>query len=645
MRPDRTLLRVGATSLMGLWLLTAAPLLAQDMTFGEAPELAARVAAGQLPPVAERLPANPQIMDAAEIGTYGGMLRLNGISGSHWPLLYTAGAELFFRFDNETNPVPALVESYEVNDDATEYVIKLRAGVKWSDGAPYTVDDILFWFEDIALNEEFNPGYGLNGWFGGLPPIFRSNIDGKTVPPTLEKIDDITLRITYAVPNGTFVIGAASSEANGPTRLPKHYLQHFHPAYNPDVQALAEAEGFPNWPALMRAKMDWWANPEVPVLHAWKLEEGFGDSSIVEAVRNPYYWKVDADGNQLPYIDRVRWTSVEDKEVGLLQTLSGEVDLLFQSPLTSADNQALFTDNAERGGYRLVTVSASPVVTSFDLNLTVEDPVKRAVFRDKNFRIGLSHAMNREEISDLVYLGVKVPAQFAPTPGSPLYDEEFASQFIEHDIDLANRFLDMVLPEKDAQGFRLGPDGNRFSFVLETHANAPDRVMTLELMQRHFAAVGIDTDISTLDGNLLTQKRSTNDFDSHLGITTTGSLAAVLNFNPFPIYTWPNNDEYNGTLWSNWYLGLVPSEVPPEGVQRGLARMADMRATPVTAEQIAAGLEMMKESRELFITMGTVREGDGYAIANAKLANIPEPIFPQYFAPGTVDPESWFYRN
>lgn len=634
-----------ATTLGALWLGTAFGALAQSPTvFSEAPALKALVDAGSLAPLAERLPEHPMVQPTAEAGSYGGMVRLNGLSGDHWPLLYFVGSELLFRFDNETNIVPALAESYEVSEDATQYTLHLRKGVKWSDGQPFTVDDILFWYEDIALNDEFNPGMGLNGWYGGLPPNYRAVVDGKTVTPKLEKIDDATLKLTFAVPSGTFIAGSASAEGNAATRLPAHYLKQFHPKYNPNAAALAAEEGFPDWQSMMRARMDWWMNPEVPTLHPWKLEAGFGSSTIIEAKRNPYYWKVDAAGNQLPYVDSVRFTSVEDNEVALLQVLAGEVDFKFETALNSADNRALFSDNAEKAGYRLAPNAAPSVVTSFDINLTVNDPVKREVFRNKDFRIGLSYAMNRQEISDLVYLGAKEPNQFAPTSVSPLYDAEFATQYTEYNPELANEHLDKVMPEKDAEGYRIGPDGKRFSFVLETHANAPDRIMSLELMQRHFQAVGIETTISTLDNNLLMQKRSSNDFDSHLGVTTTGNLAAILNFNPFPIYTWPNNAEYNGTLWTNWYLGLTPNEEPPAEVKQGLELMAKMRATPDRDEQIKYGLELMAVSRDLFISMGTVRDGESYTIVNAKLGNIQEPIFPQYFAPGTIDPETFFYK-
>lgn len=627
-------------------LLAAGTVFAQSpQTYHQAPMLAGAVAAGTLPRLEERLPAEPLVMQAAEAGSYGGMVRINGKSGDHWPLLYFVGSELLYRFNNDQKPMPGLVMSYDVNKEATEYTLHLRRGVKWSDGEPYTADDVLFWYEGFALNKEFNPGGGLNGWYGGLPPSFRMLVDGKMVSPKMEKIDDHTLKVIFPVANGTLIVGLASAEANGPARLPMHYLKQFHAAYNPDVAALAAQLGFPDWQTMMRAKMDWWTNPDVPTLHPWKLKAGFGSSTIIEAERNPYYWKVDAAGNQLPYIDRIRWTTVEDNEVALLQILSGEIDFLYESPLISPDNQSLFLDNAATGHYRLVKRDAPSVVTSFDLNETVEDPVKREIFRNKNFRIGLSHAMNREEISELVYLGTRPPHQFAPTPVSPIYDETFATQYLKHDPDLANEHLDKVMPNKDAHGFRLGPDGKRFSFVLETHANAPDRVMTLELMQRHFEKVGIATTISTLDSNLLRERRSSNNFDSHLGITTTGNLAAVLNFNPFPIYTWPNNDEYNGVLWSNWYLGIQPNEKPPEGVIKGLEIMEKMRTTPVFEEQVAYARELMAVSAELFLTMGTVASGQSYVIANEKLANIAEPVFPQYFTPGTIDPEVFFYRQ
>ena len=273
------------------------------------------------------------------------------------------------------------------------------------------------------------------------------------------------------------------------------------PKYNDDVQALVEAEpAAADWIQLFNLKagpMDtplFWQNPDRPTLHAWHLTNAYGATDRVVAERNPYYYKVDSEGQQLPYIDRITYDQVEDVETILLKAFNGEIDYMLRH-IGRPANKAALTDNMDRGKYRFFDVGDLPAnIMILMMNLNHEDPVKREVIGNEDFRIGVSHAMNRQEIIDLLYFGAGDPAQTAPVKSSDLYNEEWAKQFTEYDVDLANEYLDKVLPEKDAEGFRIGPDGNRFTLIFLVAdvfgLQYPD---AMELIQTYARDVGLDS--------------------------------------------------------------------------------------------------------------------------------------------------------
>lgn len=613
--------------------------------YGEAPTLAAKVESGELPPVEERLPQSPMVLATEEIGKYGGTLRTTYYRSNEW-LNRHIGHENLLRWNEDGSQYIAnLAESWDSNPEGTVYTFNLRRGVKWSDGHPFTADDILFWYEDLATNEAYNPGGNLSGWAGGFMGFQKVTGPSDEIEPgTVTKVNDYTVRIEFAAPNGLFLRNTAAVWGLNFTRYPKHYLSRFHPRYNSDVAKLVEEGGFDSWVELMRSKMDWWSNSEVPTTHAWILEaDTQDDTTVIEAVRNPYYWKTDAEGNQLPYIDRFRFQIADDGEVRKLSMLGGEVDFnYFGLPL---EDKALFVENQERGDYSLLDAEPSQVNSMvIALNLNHKDPVKREIFQNKDFRIGLSHAIDREEIIDLVFLGQGRPFQTAPRPGTVYYDDELAAMYLEFDPKTADEYLDRAgYTGRDRDGFRLGPDGERISFEIEVKTSLPILVDALELIKGYWENVGIETNIRQLDDSVVGQRLNANLFDARTFVGTEGTNMLILDpfyFLPFRIA----GNIHMAVLWANWYEGTTPNEVPPAQVRRQLALYDELKAEPDPDRQDALMSDILEITKDQFYTIGISLPITGYGLVSNRMRNVPDSVLGSwlYFSPAPVNPQQFW---
>ncbi len=236
--------------------------LSLHVSAGQAPELAKQVEQGTLPPLKERLPVNPLVVEPVEkIGEYGGVWRSALLGGNDDPWIRrTLAYENLMRWKPDwSGVIPNIAESVEVNDEATQFTFRLREGMKWSDGAPFTADDIRFWYEDLLLNSEFTP----------TPAEPFINADG--TPVSFEMTDKITFSFTFKQPKSLFLQYLATMRDldHALIRYPRHYFERFHPKYNPNVQQEIDAAGQSNWVGLIGAKAKYWANPEVPTIHAW----------------------------------------------------------------------------------------------------------------------------------------------------------------------------------------------------------------------------------------------------------------------------------------------------------------------------------------------------------------------------------------
>ncbi|WP_193334811.1 ABC transporter substrate-binding protein [Devosia beringensis] len=624
----------GAVALTAL-LAAAGPALGQQ----QAPILDAMVESGDLPPVAERLPANPLVVEPVDsVGTYGGTWRsaLRGGLDNAW-IARTVAYDGLVRYNREWDEIiPNLAESWEVSEDATTYTFKLREGLKWNNGTPFTSADIAFAVELMS-----EPSYGVG--------TFIKNANN---PVTAEVVDETTVKLIFEKPNGIIMDELASVNGLTLVSLSKDYCSQFYPKYNPNAAEEAKAAGFETWELWMANRCSWstetirFANPELPFMNAWMIEEPLtGDATRATFVRNPYYWKVDSAGNQLPYIDRLEMRVSDSLEEITLMALNGEIDFQDRHIATVA-NQPLFFDGQEEGDYRLgenIPSNMNTMVLQFNLNHV--DPVRRELFSNKDFRIGVSHLIDRQEIIDVVFTGQGSPGQAAPRPESPFYDEEMTTQYTEFDPDAAAAaFAAAGLGEKNGDGFYTMPDGSPLVVTIDMiSAFRAEWTDMMELMQLQLEAGGIDIELNNIDRTLYYDKRPTGDYDAQIW-QGDGGLDVIQE----PRYYMPSGDESVWAYrWAQWYLGSRPeiAEEPAEWAKQQMELMNQLRASGDPAERDELMKQILTIAKENFPVIGVSLPGNGYYIAKNNLRNVAEPMLHAYLfpTPGPYDPFQWYF--
>ncbi len=464
-------------------LVALAPIFAQDMMYSEAPMLGERVAAGELPPVEDRLPSTPKVIPVVDgIGSYGGTLRFGDIGERLDEGLRIRHTGLF-RYNFTASVYQAdLAESWEWSNENRTLTIKLREGLKWSDGDDFNTEDFRWHWEDIMNDPDISP----NGPGGFWRP-------GGEVA-TFEVIDDTTFSYTWAIPYPIAMDSFGRTHFSSDNSLygPSHWLKQYHAKYNENAQALAEEAGLETWVDLVNSKRAQGYN-----LSAQPLDRPYMDSwvpIIIESdrvllERNPYFHQVDEAGNQLPYMDYIEVSLAGDLDIYALRLAAGELD--FGVRYTRPTDLRLYRSEEEAGGFTTyIAQSLRPSEFSLFPNQNYPDDVLRELFQNVDFRVALSMAIDRDEMNDVLFFGLAAPHPATPLKTLPWFNDDWFSEKIEYHPDQANVLLDgLGLTERDDAGFRLLADGRRLTIIAH---GLVDHQPGCELMASDYVDIGVE---------------------------------------------------------------------------------------------------------------------------------------------------------
>ncbi len=448
--------------------------------FHESPVFAKLVQEGKLPPIEERIPVNPCVHPVMEsIGKYGGTIHraFKGLSDRWGIERMQEDQQRLADFNADLSLRPSMSESWEVSSDGTTFTYHLRKGIRWSDGTPFTSEAFSWYYQHQLLNPILTPTVPTN-WSTGSPKVLMQ----------VETPDDYTVIFKFAHPNGLFTFTQRYHPHNC-----GHYMQQFHPDFVPveTLNKMAAEKGFANWDVLFVDQDAWYQNPAKPALTPWLASTPLS-VELYEVTRNPYFWQVDPEGNQLPYVDKVTHRLFEQVDVFLLWVVGGEID--FQGRHAGVGNYTLFKENEKNGDYTVLLNNPGQDHLAISPNQTSRNPKLREFFGDKRVRLAMSYAVDRQEMNDLVYDGMAEPRQYTPIPKSPQFYPKASYAHIEFDPDKANALLDEAgFAAKDADGFRLTKDGSEtLSFIIEGtwQAGSPEED-SVNLVIKHFGDVGI----------------------------------------------------------------------------------------------------------------------------------------------------------
>ena len=612
----------------------------------EAPILADLVAAGKLPPVAERVGPEPAVMEGVEgIGRYGGtwMRIARTPSEVRWIGYRGAGATLV-RYSPYGEPLmPHVAKSYTISPDNREFVFELRRGMKWSDGHPFTADDILYWWQreanDTAVLSqppEFMRIRGQNGW--------------------VEKLDTYRVKFSFPEPNSLFL--AKLSRGLEVANCPAHYLSQYHPTIGDadKINRRIEARKLPGKVAAYTDVKNY-LNPEHPRLWPW-LYRTYKSSPPQTAVRNPYYWVVDSEGNQLPYIDRILF-KLRSADMIHLALSNGEASMQWQWDL--AKSYTLTMEQRSAGGFDVYHWFGGEnlfvVYPNLNRRVDADRPAtahKAALLNDKHFRQALSLALNRQAIIDADYNGQSVPSTVSPEPGTPYYEPSLYRSYVQYDPNAANRLLDGIgLTKRDREGFRTFVDGSRMVFYLSLSSDDTG-IGPSQFIVDDWAQVGVRVLIRNESRALWATKAQAleHDFNAWSG---NGNFPALAPEAYVPIETCGFARGF-----ARWYArgglyGPIPPalaggciEPPLDHPLRQAQELYDRyRAAPDTEQQQAIFREILKIAAENVWTFNIASPQPALIVVKDDFRNVPRKAIHTGFimSPANTGIETYYHEN
>jgi peptide/nickel transport system substrate-binding protein len=402
---------------------------------------------------------------------------------------------------------PALAESYEISDDERTMTITLREGLLWSDGEPVTADDFVGAVNRVYYNEEVT-GAGST----------RNVLRGAGGDSIWEQVDELTFTVT--LPN----VYAGIFQLVSTPPLPMHIFD-----------PLIEDEGAAAVDSFWGVDTD---VTEIVSIGPWLVTE-YEPGQRITLGRNPNYYETDAEGNQLPYLEEIVFQIVPDQDTQLQRFIAGELDYLS----IRGEDYSVLVDRKEEIGFELYNVgpatstnflafNQNPIEGEEDAGL--EEPMLTWL-SNKTFRTAMAHLIDRETIINNIAFGFGYPQySFIPT-FSPFYWEGAPEAAPEYDPDQAAELLDSIdYIDRDGDGIREDPDGNRISLTLSTNSSSSDRVSIVTQIAQEANAIGIEVVEDIVDFNALVgQLIGSYDWELVV-IGLTGSIDPITSANVFP---------------------------------------------------------------------------------------------------------------
>lgn len=600
--------------------LFGGPALAADPlpTMKETPMFADQVKSGALPPVDKRIPQQPWVVKEFAggdgPGQQGGQINTLIASARDTRLMTVYSYTRLIVYDDKFKLKPDILESYE-EKDGREFTFRLRAGHKWSDGQPFTTEDFRFFWEDVASNKDLSSG----------GPNVELLVDGQ--PPKVEIIDPLTIKYTWEKPNPYFIESQARA---APLFLfrPAHYLKKFHAKYTPEAEILKSARGGQqSWVAIFRRNDVMYANDNIdlPTLNPWVGTTPSPAQRFVY-VRNPYYHRIDEKGQQLPYVDRMIFTVAAANLVPAKAGL-GEADL--QPRYLNMRDYTFLQKSAQTSGVnvRLWQAGSGSQLALYP-NLTASDPEWRKLMRDVRFRRALSLGVDREELNQVVYIGLATPSNNTIMPRSELFKQEYADKWAQYDPKLANKLLDEVgLTKKDSQGFRLLPDGRPATIIVEHASEETEDNDALALIADNWKKIGI---------KMLTKPQTRDNFRlrtfSGEAVMTAfaGAVTAVPTPNTSPKEFAPTM--LGGLQWSRW--GMFVESKGKQGEKCDLASacklldyVKEWEAGATAEDRRKAWEKILATNADEVFSIGTVNGIRQPVVVGPKIRNVPKEAY------------------
>ena len=643
--------------------------------FKQAPMLDAMT---DLPPVAERLPKKPYVVPHKWVkpGKYGGHLQMACQSADGWGVGHFIQEDMYghaiLRWLRDGLAIgPGLAESYKSNADATEWTFNFREGLKWSDGKPWTTADIMYWWEDMVLDED-HPATP--------PDDLRSS---KGTIAKLRAVDDHTLQITFDAPTPLVVSKIACWVRRGigdDFMQPRHYMEQFHPKYNKKIKKGGD------WATVHDQKKDFAVNKDSPTMTGWKLKSyKEGTNSVWE--RNPYYYCVSPQGEQLPYIDGITMTNTQNAEVFKLRLQqAGQVDYVVggHTPLTLADVAGLRQSEAKSGLELRFWDSGSGTGSSFHVSYDYRDKKYRDIFRKKEFRQGLSHAWNRAEVNKQIYFN-QAPELSTGTISKKAIEYNFNDEAKKRYAEWRDSYKEYN-PEKAKQlitqaGLKMGPgnkftfaDGSKFELLLQYGAPGdPEAISKNNLLARDLNAIGLSTRLAPVPA----ESKADQWGQGRLMTTTDWGVGDGPDHLSYPHWTVPIVKDHwaplHGVMYSVKGTPKEKQELDKDPWKRQPPRTAPEKGSPIEKiygfyEKAKAEVDAVKRHRHVWdlikvhidegpFFMGAVGNFPRMQLVRKGLMNVPTHEELKKYAqggftdpwilpsPAVYDPEIYFWEN